>query len=213
MSDPSLLDDISTIPEKMGYLKEIGLDFGWGPSSLIETFLEAFHIYGGLPWWGSAVATAVLIRVAMVPIMYKGNQMTIRMKEAKDVTEPLRQRMLEAFRTDPSQAMVLKGELDAVKRTYGIQAKWMFLPLLQIPLGIGGFRVMRAMADLPVPSLESESVLWLYDVTMADPYYVLPVALAVVTWRTITVRHSICKHHAAWFLASIFSNLDSQSPI
>jgi hypothetical protein len=178
---------------------------------MMEMFLETFNIYGGLPWWGSAVATALLIRIAFVPLMYKANQMTLRSKAAKEVTEPLRARMVEALRTDTGKALVLKAELSAVQKSYGIQFRWVFFPLLQLPLAFGGFRVMRAMSDLPVPGLESESLLWLYDMTMPDPYYVLPAAMALVMWRTMKVCCSI----SSGILASILfkpeltgSNLD-----
>lgn len=49
---------------------------------------------------------------------------------------------------------------------------------------ISTFLAIRGMAKLPVDSLSTGGALWFTDLTMADPFYVLPV-LATASILTI----------------------------
>lgn len=37
--------DASPIPEQIGYLKDLGLDYGWGPTSFVQWLIENIHVY------------------------------------------------------------------------------------------------------------------------------------------------------------------------
>ncbi|CAL8397962.1 unnamed protein product [Boreogadus saida] len=50
-------------------------------------------------------------------------------------------------------------------------------PLSQAPVFISFFIALRKMAYLPVPSLQTGGALWYPDPTMADPFYLLPIAV------------------------------------
>jgi YidC/Oxa1 family membrane protein insertase len=63
--------------------------------------------------------------------------------------------------------------------------------MLQAPLGFGMFRVIRGMTGLPVPALLNEQVLWLTDLTMADPYMILPIVSSFCLYKTFKVCQSI----------------------
>ena len=52
----------------------------------------------------------------------------------------------------------------------------------------GMFRLLRGMAALPVPGLEDGGILWFQDLTMPDPFYILPVASAAVMYYIMKVR-------------------------
>ncbi|KAK8067343.1 YidC/Oxa1 family membrane protein insertase [Apiospora hydei] len=58
--------NILDMPEQIGYLKDLGLDFGWGPTAMCEWMVEHFHVTAGLPWWGAIGAAALVIRLVMV---------------------------------------------------------------------------------------------------------------------------------------------------
>ncbi|KAM7377229.1 hypothetical protein PAMA_013828 [Pampus argenteus] len=51
------------------------------------------------------------------------------------------------------------------------------IPLVQAPIFISFFIALRTMATLPVPSMQSGGMLWFTDLTAADPFYILPVAV------------------------------------
>ncbi|KAG7999437.1 Mitochondrial inner membrane protein OXA1L [Nibea albiflora] len=51
------------------------------------------------------------------------------------------------------------------------------VPVVQAPVFISFFVALRKMAYLPVPSLQTGGVLWFTDLTAADPFYILPLAV------------------------------------
>ncbi|KAM5458378.1 hypothetical protein MaudCBS49596_000291 [Microsporum audouinii] len=187
LSGGSLTDiDLSRIPEKIGYLKELGLDYGWGPSAMVEFLLETLHITAGLPWWGATVAAAVLIRAALFKSILSASEISGKLHKIKPLATPIRERMLKCAReSDNVGALKAKQELALLNEKYGVKPWKSFVPLIQVPLGFGCFRVLRGMSALPVPGLDSESVLWLPTVTMSDPYFVLPVATSAMMYLAL----------------------------
>ena len=47
--------------------------------------------------------------------------------------------------------------------------------MIQMPIFISMFLGLRKMANLPVPSMETGGILWFENLTMMDPFYMLPV--------------------------------------
>lgn len=175
------LSSYSTVPpDTIGYLKSLGLDYGIGPTSLLEWVLEHIHVWGHLPWWSSIVATALLLRVAAFPLMLKSADAVAKMAAVQTVTAPIRERMKQAqLNRDTLAVQTAQQELMQVFRSVGINPFSAFLPVVvQIPFGYATFKLTRAMASLPVPGLENAGILWFTDLTVADPYFILPVAVA-----------------------------------
>jgi YidC/Oxa1 family membrane protein insertase len=180
--------DINSIPEKIGYLKDLGLDYGWGPSSMIEFVIEHFHIWGGLPWWASIVGTGLLIRLALLKPMLGAADVSTKIQNLKETTSPIRARMTESAREGKNkEAMEARAELQQVHLKHGVKAYKTFVPLIQVPLGFGCYRVVKGMTSLPVPGLATESVGWIQDLTVADPYFALPAATAFMMYLSFKV--------------------------
>ncbi|OJJ95498.1 hypothetical protein ASPACDRAFT_81973 [Aspergillus aculeatus ATCC 16872] len=167
--------DITTIPEKIGYLKELGLDYGWGFSSTIEWIIEHVHIYSGLPWWASIISTGLLVRLAMVKPTLEAANATTKLNNIKHLTTPIRAKQMAASRESNMLEMnKARADMQELHTKHGIQPWKSMIPLIQIPLGFGCYRVIKGMTSLPVPALTSEHVGWLQDLTIADPLYILP---------------------------------------
>ena len=179
-------DAIEASPGKIGYLHELGLDYGWGPSSMIQWVLEHIHVYTGLPWWASIMTAAIGIRLALLRPAMRASDMSIRIREVKPLADPINEAMrAHAKAGDQVAAMAKRAELKQLYQRYGVKTSAMFWPLLQIPLGFGGFRVTRGMAELPVPALEHEHFLWIPDLTLRDPYLALGVVSGVMVYFSI----------------------------
>ena len=178
--DLSTTSDIANIPEKIGYLQEIGLNYGWGPTSMIEWCVEHIHIASGLPWWASVALTAVGIRAVMFPLYLKASDSTARQTAMMSVTKPLMDKIQEAKKSGDQQAMLLAWqEMSAIRRKAGVSHRAALTPLfLQGVIGYCGYKLMRAMAALPVPALQTDGFLWLQDMTLQDPFLLLPIAMA-----------------------------------
>jgi len=180
--------DITKIPEQIGYLKELGLDFGWGPAAMIEWVIEHLHITSGLPWWASIVGAGLIVRLALLKPMLNASDQGAKMQNMKPQSEPLRREMMAALK-DQNQIEVQRkrAELSELNKVHGINPWKNLIPMLQIPLGFGTFRVVRGMAGLPVPAMLDESVLWIQDLTISDPYYLLPAATTAFMYFTLKV--------------------------
>lgn len=180
LDDIDLTESIRNIPEGIGYLKSIGIDYGIGPTSMIQWTLEHIHIWGGLPWWGAIAATAVLLRVVTFPLYLKSADMAARNSALISVTQPLSSK-LQAAQKAGDQAAVMQAwqELNATRKAAGLSYTAQLTPMVvQAVLGFCSFRLMRAMATLPVPGLQTGGFGWLTDLTVTDGYLILPAIMA-----------------------------------
>ncbi|KAK0660096.1 OXA1 inner membrane protein mitochondrial precursor encoded by the oxa1 protein [Cercophora samala] len=193
IASPSVLSDINTtpvslsgsdllnMPEQIGFLKNLGLDYGWGPTSLMEFFLEHTYVYSGLPWWASIALVSLGIRAVLVKPMFTAAEMNQKLQDLKrdPKYEALEKDVLSAFQggveLDKYAMMEKRNKMKAMRRASGYRMLPASLPaLVQIPVGFGMFRLIRGMADLPVPSMETGGTLWFTDLTVSDPTFVLP---------------------------------------
>lgn len=181
------------IPEKIGFLHELGLNFGFGPTSCIQWLMEHVHVWSGLPWWGSIVAMTVLIRAMQFPGYLKMSDTAAKMKEVQPFANPIFERIKRAQMEKNMVAMSLaKQQLTDVYKRAGVKRKWLMFPLFQIPVFYGVYNLLRNMAELPVPGLLNGGVAWFPDLSSADPLLVLPIATSVLIGATIQVCISFC---------------------
>ncbi|KAK3685254.1 60Kd inner membrane protein-domain-containing protein [Podospora appendiculata] len=175
--------DLLNMPEQIGFLKALGLDYGWGPTAVMEYALEHIYIYTGLPWWASIAVLAVGLRIA---IFKPSLDATVQSQKLQDLRKnPRYEAATEAVKEaamktkDQFAMMAARTELRNMNRAAGFKMWKTLIPMINIPIGYGMFRLMKGMAALPVPSLESGGFLWFPDLTVADPYFVLPIVTAV----------------------------------
>jgi YidC/Oxa1 family membrane protein insertase len=159
----------------MGYLHSLGIDFGWGTTSIVQTLMESLHVVTGLPWWGTVLASVFLIRAAQFPGYCKMSSMTARMKEINPVVAPIVEKMKEAQKRNDMQAMAMhRQEMSDMFRMAGVNRLWLVFPFTQIPVFYGFYKILRGMAEAPVPALQNEGLLWFQDLSAADPTMMLP---------------------------------------
>lgn len=185
--EPSILD----IPEQIGYLKHLGLDFGWGPTAMCEWLLEHLYIYTGLPWWAVITAAAVGVRVAWFWPTVVGQQSAAKMallQQDPDFIKASNEAKEVMWDKDADTMVKMKAQnklRTLTKRAGASMAKTLIPPLAIVPFSYGMFRLLRAMSALPVPSLETGGFAWITDLTVYDPTYILPLASAALSALTI----------------------------
>ena len=188
------LDDVTAnvsppVYEHLGFLKEMGLEYGWGPTAMIETLLEHIHIYTGMPWWVSVTLTVLTLRAAMFKFYIDAADTNARLAVLKPYLEPIKQRIKTSqVSQDYPEIMRARHEMKALHKSAGIKYYKIFLPFLQMPLGLGTFRLCSGMGHLPVPGLETGGLLWVKDLTISDPYFILPLATAAAYHFTFKVN-------------------------
>ncbi|CAK3942386.1 Mitochondrial inner membrane OXA1 [Lecanosticta acicola] len=181
--------DAAQIPEGIGYLKQIGVHFGLGPTSMLEWLLEHFHIWGGLPWWAAIAATGILVRCCMFPFFLRMSDMQARTQALSSVTKPFQDRMMQASNEGRTQDMMVAfQQMAAIRKRAGITTAGQFVPLgFQAVIGYAGFKLMRTCAELPVPGFTDGGFLWLKDLTMTDGYLLMPLFMAATMHMVIRV--------------------------
>jgi YidC/Oxa1 family membrane protein insertase len=60
-----------------------------------------------------------------------------------------------------------------------------------MPIFISVFWGLRGMATLPVESMTQGGILWFVDLTVPDPYYLLPLLTSATMLATIEVRNKL----------------------
>ncbi|KPI37892.1 Mitochondrial inner membrane protein OXA1L [Cyphellophora attinorum] len=180
--------DVPEVVERIGFMKEdLGLDFGWGPTAFFQYCIEHLHITLGLPWAVSLFAVGFMVRAALVRPQITAQKEGDKMKEIAPIMQPLREEYKKATAAgDKKEMMALAHQIKMVGRSVDFKMYKVFLPtIIQIPITYGGFRCLRNAAELPVPSFETESVLWFSDLITTDPW-ILPALVGLLTWRSVT---------------------------
>lgn len=168
-------------PETMGYLRSLGIDFGWGTTNIIQTLFEGIHVYTGLPWWGTILTSVVLIRLAQFPGYCQMSSTAARMKEIQPIVAPVLGKMKAAQgRNNMQEMMKYRNEMMQMYQISGINRGWLIFPFTQIPVFYGFYKILRAMADVPVPALLDGGMAWFTDLSVADPTLIIPTTASLL---------------------------------
>ncbi|XP_076828340.1 mitochondrial inner membrane protein OXA1L [Brachyhypopomus gauderio] len=157
-------------------LSELGLG-SYTPVGLIQNLLEFMHVSVGLPWWGAIVAGTIIARCAVFPVIVKGQREAVKLNNVLPQMTKLTNHMNEAKQSGNSfEFSKAYSELMLFQKKHDVNPIRGFLvPLVQAPIFISFFVALRKMAYLPVPSLQTGGLWWFPDLTIADPFYILPV--------------------------------------
>ncbi|XP_022619847.1 mitochondrial inner membrane protein OXA1L [Seriola dumerili] len=159
-------------------LAELGLA-GHTPVGLIQNFLEFMHLDLGMPWWGAIVVGTVLARMAVFPVIVKGQREAAKLNNVLPEMTKLTNRMTEAKQSgNKFEFAKAYSDLNLFQKKHDVNPLRGFLvPLVQAPVFVSFFIALRKMAYLPVPSMQTGGLLWFPDLTAADPFYILPIAV------------------------------------
>jgi YidC/Oxa1 family membrane protein insertase len=144
----------------------------FGP--LISVFgsgLEFFHSLGA-PWWLSIAMLTVVVRSLLFPLTIKQVKSMRAMQDLKPEMDKLR-----AKYKDNRQKQ--QEELTKLYQERQVNPLGGCLPLLiQMPIFITMYYVIRTF-DQTHTGFSSGGILWFKDLTVADPYHILPILSAV----------------------------------
>jgi len=146
-----------------------------------EAVLTGVHDVTGLPWWLTIGLTTVSVRLAFVPLQIFQSRSIARMSAIKPQMDELTTRMREssALGTEKGFNDSTKAQkaLGALLAKNGVQP-WMTMvgAFGQIPVWLTFFFTMRHLVRPDGGlGLEMGGTLWFTDLTMRDPYYILPI--------------------------------------
>ena len=181
---------IANLPPALQYgdLAALGL-VGWTPAGLVRWSLEVINVATGLPWFWTIVAGSLFWKAVLVPISIQGLRNSARIL-------PLQPQIVET--QDELKRIRLSGDKLALQRhalkmrkmykdagvSMGVTA---FMPFIQLPVTLGLFFGAKKMCDLPVVQLAHSGLEILPDLTVPDPYMILPILLCAAVNMQIHV--------------------------
>lgn len=182
--EPSVIAE--TLATATTELTQLGLG-GWTPIGIVQQTLEFFHLGMDLPWWGAIALGTCIVRFLMFPLVVIAQRNAAKMNNHLPQMQTIQLKLTEARQSgNKIEAMRYTQELMAFMKEKQLNPlKSMIVPLAQAPLFISFFIGLRRMANAPVESMSTGGALWFLDLTMPDPYYLLPIITSATFYLTI----------------------------
>ncbi|EIW71530.1 hypothetical protein TREMEDRAFT_37898, partial [Tremella mesenterica DSM 1558] len=186
----SSLADVLQSPEaihaivKRSDLSLMGLDHGlWSVSGHVRDGLVALHSITDLPWWATIAALTVCLRLLMVPLIVRNQKHNVRLQAVQPQMQALMIRLKEAKANDDQTTTQLTTQAlgNLLKDNDVSPLRPLFPPLIQMPFFLGMFYGLRSLAAAPLPALKEGGLGWVTDLTIPDPYYILPITSMLLT--------------------------------
>jgi len=158
-------------------LESLGLA-SWWPSGRVQYFMEFLHSTSGLDleWWQAIIVTTIIFRVIAFPMVVMAQKNVAHLNNHMPKMQQLQDKMSDARqRGDVYESAILGGELQTFMKEKKVNPMKNVIPMfLQFPLFASMFVGLRGMANLPLESMMSGGLFWFHDLTIPDPYYLLP---------------------------------------
>lgn len=186
---PTAEFDPTRLVDHAGHMQELGLEYGYGMTTLFEKTIEQIYLTSGWGWAGSIMAAGVVVRFATFFFQALSSDKMAAMASLKPITQPIQEKMEAALaRGDKQQADLYKMQQQQIIKPYvgGMLSMGGFM-IVQGWIGFSAFRFLRAMADLPVPGMAQDGFLWFTDLTVRDPYFILPAATSAIMYTVFKV--------------------------
>lgn len=161
--------DVSTLQSVNANLSEL-VDFGMF-SFIAEPLLRLMKwFYAFLGNWGLAIiALTVLVRLVVLPF----NVMSYKSMSKMQAIQPTLKAVREKYKDDPVR---MNQEVMGIMKQEKVNPAGGCLPmLLQFPIFIALYRVLSESIDL----YKAPFGLWITDLSLKDPYYVLPILMGI----------------------------------
>lgn len=163
---PKSIDALKSVDPELAHIIDFGF-FGFIARPLLYVMKACYSVVGN---WGIAIILlTLLVRLCVLPF----NIMSFKSMKAMQKVQPAIQALREKYKEDP---MRLNQEMMAVMKENGANPVGGCLPmLLQIPIFFALYRVIGSSIEL----YGSPFMGWIHDLSAHDPFYVLPVSMAV----------------------------------
>ncbi|CUS07822.1 unnamed protein product [Tuber aestivum] len=174
--------------EHIGFLKEFGLDYGHGFTTLVQSLIEHVHVYTGVPWFGTIILSVGVLRLLQFPFYLKMSDTAAKMKELNPFVIPITKKMQDAQMAGDKLGMLeARAELTQAYSRSGVKRLWLFFPISQIPVFYGFYKNLHGMSDIPIPGLTEGGFSWFTDLSVADPFYLLPMATSAALFTQLSL--------------------------
>lgn len=163
---PKSMDSLNAVDPALADIINLGF-FSFIAKPLLYVMKACHSLVGN---WGFAIIMlTLLVRLCVLPF----NIMSFKSMKAMQKVQPIIANLREKYKDDP---MRLNTEMMAVMKQNGANPIGGCLPmLLQIPVFFALYQVIGSSIEL----YNSPFIGWIHDLSAHDPFYVLPVLMAV----------------------------------
>ncbi|EYC24610.1 hypothetical protein Y032_0013g2003 [Ancylostoma ceylanicum] len=162
-------------------LGELGLLSWWKPSSYFRMALEGIHMHADIPWWATIVSATVALRLALIIVPIMSQRLVAKQSQYKKELDDFRTRLEDARKEGNNllQQQIFLEQRDFLKSKDIRLGRQFFILLANGGVFATQFFAIRKMVDVNYPGLSTGGTAWFTDLTVADPYYALPLISAV----------------------------------
>lgn len=155
---------------KLGDKLELSVDFGIFGILAVPILRGIQFVYKYIPNYGvGIILLTILLRIITFPLYYKS---IVSMKKMQKV-QPELTKLREKFKDDPQRMQ--KETMDLFKRAGANPLGGCFPMLLQMPIFFAFYQVLYNAVEL----VNAPFIGWIHDLSIKDPLYILPVAMAI----------------------------------
>ena len=141
----------------------------------------------GLEWYQTIAVATLCMRLLMFPVMVIAQRNMANMNNNMPAMQAIQEKITDARRRgDMFEMAQLTQELQKLSTAKGINPFKNMIPIAaQLPIFMSFFLGLRGMATCPVESLSTGGILWFENLSMTDPYYLLPLITCLTTYYQV----------------------------
>ena len=161
---PKLYDTLFSISPRL----TVAIEYGWFTFIAKPMFSVLHYFHGYTANWGWAIVLLTLfIRLLLYPLTYKG---MVSMQKLKAISPQVKE-IQAKYKGEPQK---MQAKVMELYKKHGANPLGGCLPmLLQIPVFFAIYRVLLNAIELQ----GAPWILWIEDMALMDPYYVLPLLM------------------------------------
>ena len=155
--------------------------------------MELIQVASGMPWLWTIVTVTVLSRLIVLPFNLSSLRGAARLAPHQPRLMELREELQKVggVSMDPIAVQRISLQQKRIYEEAGVSiASSLVAPLIQMPVSLGLFLGIKRLCDFPLEQLKIGGYGWITDLTVPDPTYVLPLAMAVL----VNVQLSVSDH-------------------
>lgn len=177
---PETIEQVSSQAETVATAAESTWKFSDALLTPAMSILNGMHDITGLPWWLSIVLSTIAIRSMLMPVTIYTMRSSAKMQVLKPDIERYREQVMAAAKSgDRTLANAKQKEMQEFMSQAGIAPGRVLMgPLIQFPVFISFFISIRRLAEAD-PSFVTGGISWFENLSVMDPYYILPVVCGV----------------------------------
>ena len=172
----AVLESVS-VPTISGAAKDLRsmINFGWFGPIARPLFLWLRWTNQYIHNWGwSIVLQTIIITIALVPLRYYQLKSALKMQRVQPQMKAIQEKYKKYSMRDPRKQEMNK-EIGELYKREGVNPVGGCLPMLmQLPFLYAYYRMLSTAIDL-----RQAHWLWIHDLSSADPWYLLPIVMAV----------------------------------